>query len=117
MSFVKIDLVRVLLVSLVVLFLSPPVGAAPVPDVCPSGCTYNSIQTAISIALPGTVIRVGNGAYTENIDFLGKAITVRSANGPANTTINGGGSGRVVTFDSGETAVAKIDAGARLIQL
>lgn len=102
MNHLKVQHTILPIAFLVVMAFSLPAGAAPVPDVCPSGCTYNSIKTAISIAKPGTVIRVGNGTYNENIDFLGKAITVRSVNGPAKTTIDGGGSGSVVTFDSDE---------------
>ena len=47
---------------------------------------FGTIQAAISD--PGTIagdeIVVAVGTYNENIDFLGKAITVRSSDGPAN---------------------------------
>ncbi len=70
---------------------------------------FGTIQAAISD--PGTVdgdeIVVAQGEYFENINFFGKAITVRStdpndAGVVLNTIINGGGSGTVVTCDGGE---------------
>lgn len=65
---------------------------------------YSMIQTAIQFASPGDVVRVRPGVYKERINFLGKAITVESEQGPDVTTINGmylGGG--IVTFLNGET--------------
>lgn len=61
-----------------------------------------SIQAAISQAIPGATILVAPGTYVENLDFLGKAITVESESGPAVTVIDGGANGTVVSFRSGE---------------
>jgi hypothetical protein len=63
-----------------------------------------TIQAAINAATTGYTVLVAPGTYTENINFLGKAITVTSANGPATTIIDGGAIDTVVTFKSGETA-------------
>jgi predicted outer membrane repeat protein len=69
---------------------------------------YETIQEAIEAADPGDEVVVAEGEYFENIDFLGKAITVRSTD-PAdstvvvNTIINGGGTGTVVTCENGES--------------
>lgn len=63
---------------------------------------YPTIQGAIGAASDGCVIIVRDGTYTENIDFMGKAITIRSRNGPDKTIIDGGGNGSVVVFRSGE---------------
>ncbi|MEM7229426.1 MAG: right-handed parallel beta-helix repeat-containing protein, partial [Planctomycetota bacterium] len=51
-----------------------------------------SIQAAIDIAVDGTLIQVGPGLYTENIDFLGKNISVVATNGSAATTLAAPGS-------------------------
>ncbi len=62
----------------------------------------DSIQDAIDIAVDGDEIVVAPATYTETIDLLGKAITVRSSGGPLVTTINGQEAGSVVTATSGE---------------
>ncbi len=73
---------------------------------------YSSIQSAINDANDGDTIVVSAGTYQENINFLGKAITVRSVdpNDPnmvAATIIDGSNPvdpniGSVVTFNNGE---------------
>ena len=75
---------------------------------------YPSIQQAINLALSGDTIIVAPGRYFENINFLGKAITVRSSdpNDPnivAATIIDGNrpadvNFASVVTFKNGETS-------------
>ncbi len=53
---------------------------------------FNNIQAAIDDAIPGDTVIVADGRYTgpgnRDIDFLGKAITVRSENGPENCIID-----------------------------
>lgn len=61
-----------------------------------------SIQAAINLALHGDEIVVHPGSYGELINFNGKAITLRSSDGPVVTTINGNAVGTVVTCRSGE---------------
>ncbi len=66
-----------------------------------------TIQAGIIAAVNGDVVIVAAGEYFENINFNGKAITVRStdpndAGVVLNTIINGGGSGTVVNCTSGE---------------
>ena len=61
---------------------------------------HSTIQDAIAASANGDRIIVRPGTYTENIDFLGKAITVESEWGPHVTTIDGSQAGSVVTFDN-----------------
>ena len=73
---------------------------------------YSTIQSALDNALDGDNVVVSPGTYLENIDFKGKAVTVRSTdpNDPnvvAATIIDGSNPadpnfGSVVTFKSGE---------------
>lgn len=67
---------------------------------------FNNIQDAINAAQDADTVIVGDGTYTgygnRDIDFLGKEITVRSANGPENCIIDCRGAGRGFHFQSGE---------------
>jgi hypothetical protein len=53
---------------------------------------YPTIQAAIDASVDGDVVIVADGLYTgtgnRDIDFLGKALTVRSENGPVNCIID-----------------------------
>jgi len=57
---------------------------------------FPSIQQAIVAASAGDVVVVGPGTYIENIDFLGKPVTVRSSGGAAETMILGDGTRSIV---------------------
>ncbi len=63
---------------------------------------YPTIQAAIDTAWTGCIVWVEPGTYEETIDFLGKAVTVQSAEGAEHTVIRGQQNGAVATFDSGE---------------
>ena len=75
---------------------------------------FKVIQNGIDgVAASGGTVIVYPGTYTENIDFKGKAITVRSMEplepGAVNLTIiDGNDAGSVVTFDSGETSSSQL---------
>jgi hypothetical protein len=61
-----------------------------------------TIQAAINASKNGDVILVAPGTYFENINFQGKAISVKSSGGAKVTIIDGGHANSVVTFNSGE---------------
>jgi hypothetical protein len=62
-----------------------------------------TIQAGINAATNGDTVLVSPGTYAENIDFLGKLITVKSSSGAKLTIIDGNQTGPVVSFTSGET--------------
>jgi len=63
-----------------------------------------TIQDAINVAVTGDIVLVAPGTYSENINFMGKAITVKSSGGSKVTIIDGGKLAPVVTFASAETS-------------
>jgi parallel beta-helix repeat protein/predicted outer membrane repeat protein len=104
-----INNLRNVLVFVFVLFLFLSNVNAAVLEVGGSG-SYTNIQPAIVDAVDGDTVLVNDGTYFENIDFLGKAITVISVNGAQFTKIDGGGiDGSVVTFINGETLNSVLD--------
>jgi hypothetical protein len=70
---------------------------------------YATIQGAINAAVNGDTIQVAPGTYVENLNFLGKAIQVKSDGGPAVTVIDGNQAGSVVSFISGEGSQAVLN--------
>ena len=69
----------------------------------------STIQDAIDAASPGNTILISQGIYRENIDFMGKDVTVHGVDGPIKTIIDGDRVGSVVAFTSGETEEAVLD--------
>ncbi|MHC4946144.1 MAG: right-handed parallel beta-helix repeat-containing protein [Planctomycetota bacterium] len=69
---------------------------------------HATIQGAIDAAVNGDTVIVQFGYYRENIDLLGKAITLMSEQGPDVTIIDGSKTGSVVTIQSGEDELSVI---------
>ena len=68
---------------------------------------YSTIQSAIDAAANGDAIIVESGTFSENINFMGKVVTVRSSDPNnwaivKNTIIDGGGIGSCIVFKTGE---------------
>ena len=74
---------------------------------------YETIQEAINAAEHSDRVFVADGTYTgegnRDIDFLGKAITVKSEYGPQNCIIDCQGAGRGFYFHSGEDEKSILD--------
>jgi hypothetical protein len=74
---------------------------------------FDTIQEAIDAAIDWDEIIVRDGTYPENIDFLGKTITVRSEHGPYSAIINGGADIdtyiAIVSFENSEGADSVLD--------
>ena len=85
--------------------IAPLVCAADiyVPD------DHATVQDAITAAMAGDTVIVRPGTYVENLNFLGKAITVRSAEGPELTVLDGGNNLSTVTFWNGEGTDSVLD--------
>ena len=63
---------------------------------------YLTIQGAIDAAFNGDILLVSPGTYYENIDMRGKAIFLKSLEGPDRTCIDGMQSGSVITLQTDE---------------
>jgi parallel beta-helix repeat protein len=87
------------LASLIILSLMPRTARAATIHV---PADQPTIQAAINAASNGDTVLIAPGTYRENINFMGKAITVTSSGGPAVTTVDGGAAGTVVTFNTNE---------------
>ena len=93
-------------------------GTALLSSLCNSATIYvpdhyAKIQDAIFASNGGDTIVVRPGIYVENIDFLGRAITLMSEKGPEITVIDGGNPsnpdiGSVVTFQRAETSKTQL---------
>ena len=100
------------LAFLLFFLLLPFIGYSAVLHV-PSA--YNTIQEAINASADGDMVLVEPGTYIENLNLLGKNITLCSryfttgnAAFIASTIIDGGNNDRVITINNGETASCEL---------
>ena len=74
---------------------------------------HTTIQSALTAAVDADTIIVRDGTYrgagNKNLDFQGKAATLRSENGPANCIIDCEGDGRGFYFHMGETISSVVE--------
>ncbi len=91
--------------------VAPDMGAyeSPEPSILNVPGDFASIQLAIEAAIDADTVLVAEGIYTENINFIGKNIVVKSVSGPELTTIDGGQNGSTVLMMSGEDESAILD--------
>lgn len=97
------DPMRILFITYMLFLLSYSGNSTTlkVPD------DYLTIQAAMDAAVAFDIILVAPGTYVENIDFKGKAVSLKSSDGPEHTVIDGGDPanpdlGSVVLFNKGE---------------
>ncbi|MBU0640048.1 MAG: hypothetical protein KKB50_14370 [Planctomycetes bacterium] len=98
----------------VVVVVAALAGPAILADTLYVPSEYPTIQAAIVAAVNGDVVEIADGTYTGagnvDLDFAGKAITVRSASGDAALCIiDCEGTGRGFCFHSGEGPDSVID--------
>lgn len=71
-----------------------------VGDVLHVPSDHATIQAAIDVATERSLVIVGPGTYRENLDMHGKALTLRSEEGPLATIIDGQRHGSVILVDA-----------------
>ncbi len=101
----------------VILLSLPSVGTAATYYV-PSK-KFSTIQSALDVANGGSTVVVRDGVYTgtgnKNLDFKGKAITLRSENGPARCIIDCEAEGSGVNFSPNVSRSDQILQGISII--
>ncbi len=109
----RLIIVRTLIVVIVGTVLPTAANAATITVSWDGTGDYLTIQEGIDAASDGDEVIVCDGTYigtgNKNLDFGGKAITVRSENGPASCIINCEESGRGFYFHLSETDTSVVD--------
>ncbi len=108
---------------ILILFVSN--ASATTIIVCPSGCTYSSIQTAIDAASSGDIIEVQSGTYYENVNATKTLTLIGNDTGTGKPLVNAAGIGSAITlsadgitlkgFNATRGGTEGIDAGIKVI--
>src|SRR5688500_4787084 len=85
-------------------------GQASVTSCSDAAAAPTQIGPTIGASASGDTILVCPGTYPELLNFQGKNITIRSVAGPATTILDGSALGSVVTIQSGESRLARLEA-------
>lgn len=97
-----------LMFTLAHIFWAFPASAATTIYV-PTGINITTIQDGINAAVNGDTVVVSDGIYPGGINFNGKLVIVKSANGPANCIIDGNDEDLGVLFAGGEGPTARLE--------
>ena len=97
------DMMRRLLYIAVLLASQAKAATIIVPD------NASTIQGAMIAAASGDTVLVRPGTYFENVNFLGKAVILRSLAGPATTIIDGSAGGIAVAYMRDVPDVARLE--------
>jgi parallel beta-helix repeat protein/predicted outer membrane repeat protein len=105
--------VKALVSVLFVLAVGTPLCGATLTVDDDGPADYNNIQAAVTAAMPGDTVSLADGVYTgpanQAIDFGGKAITLKSAHGPARCILDCQSRDRGIYFRHSETPMAVVD--------
>ena len=88
---------KLIVATILVLSISMAVPAEVIP-VCTEGCGFASIQEAIDAAVPGDVIEVQSGTYSENVNIT-KQLTLKGVDtGAGKPVVDAGCKGSAITL-------------------
>jgi len=80
-------------------------AAGTAPGAGTAASPFPTIQAGIVAAGTGDTVLIRPGAYPENLDLLGKTLTLRSTGGATATLVNGMQSGPVITVPGGDVHI------------
>ncbi len=88
--------------------VEPPPETPDVTVDCLGGGDFTTINAAIGASVSGTKIGLAPCTYSEDINFIGKTLDIFGIEGSADTTIEGSGTGPVVTAIRGESVGTRL---------